>query len=183
MVNIFSARFECSFTCFPSVSSLDIYFSTRYECIFRTSFRLLLIAMIKTLKSMGSFAVLMFLTICVFALTGHIFPTRFELDFISVPLVSSVISYLFHSFRVWFSGMTFFGGRFQFSTADFTSMADSPTCELPDCDIPRSDQSSPLVSSVFSHLLHSFRVYFHIFSTRFECGFSGIILIPFPWRV
>jgi hypothetical protein len=113
----------------------------------------------------------------------HICSTRFECYLVSSPLVSSVISYLFYSFRVGFSGMTFFGGRFQFSTADFTSMADSPTCEMPDCDIPRSDQSSPLVSSVFSHLLHSFRVYFHIFSTRFECGFSGIILIPFPWRV
>jgi hypothetical protein len=29
-----------------------------------------------------------------------------------------------------------------------------------------------LVSSVFSHLVHSFRVYFHIFSTRFECIFT-----------
>ncbi len=30
-------------------------------------------------------------------------------------------------------------------------------------------QISPLVSIVFSHLLHSFRVCFRIFSTRFEC--------------
>jgi hypothetical protein len=28
----------------------------------------------------------------------------------------------------------------------------------------------PLVSGVFLHLLHSFRVYFYIFSTRFECS-------------
>ena len=31
--------------------------------------------------------------------------------------------------------------------------------------------SSSLVSSVFSHLLHSLRVCFQMFSTRFECGF------------
>ena len=37
--------------------------------------------------------------------------------------------------------------------------------------------SSPLVSSVFSHLLHSFRVYFSIFSTRFECGFTSSPLV------
>jgi hypothetical protein len=34
--------------------------------------------------------------------------------------------------------------------------------------------SSPLVSSVFLHLLHSSRVYFYIFSTRFECIFSCV---------
>ncbi len=36
-----------------------------------------------------------------------------------------------------------------------------------------SSTSSPLVSSVILHLLHSFRVYFHIFSTRFECIFRS----------
>ena len=36
-----------------------------------------------------------------------------------------------------------------------------------ECDF----SSSPLVSSVVFHLRHSFRVWFFIFSTRFECGF------------
>ena len=33
--------------------------------------------------------------------------------------------------------------------------------------------SFTLVSSVISHLLHLFRVLFHIFSTRFECSFTS----------
>jgi hypothetical protein len=37
--------------------------------------------------------------------------------------------------------------------------------------------SSPLVSSVVYHLLHSFRVYFLIFSTRFECRLSSSSLV------
>jgi hypothetical protein len=36
--------------------------------------------------------------------------------------------------------------------------------------------SSPLVSSVLSHLLHSFRVCFPIFFTRFECSFRSMLL-------
>ncbi len=39
--------------------------------------------------------------------------------------------------------------------------------------------SSPLFSSVVSHLLHSFRVYFHIFSNRFECSSH----LPHSFRV
>ncbi len=43
-----------------------------------------------------------------------------------------------------------------------------------------SSTSSPLVSSVILHLLHSFGVYFYIFSTRFEC----IFFIPiFQYRL
>ncbi len=37
--------------------------------------------------------------------------------------------------------------------------------------------SFPLVSSVFLHLPHSFRVYFYIFSTRFECIFTSSPLV------
>ncbi len=37
--------------------------------------------------------------------------------------------------------------------------------------------SSPLVSSVFLHLLNSFRVYFYIFSTRFECSITSSQLV------
>ena len=39
------------------------------------------------------------------------------------------------------------------------------------------EKSSPLVTSVFLHLLHSFRVYFYIFSTRFECIFTSSPLV------
>jgi hypothetical protein len=38
-----------------------------------------------------------------------------------------------------------------------------------ECTFP----SSPLVSSVVCHVLHSFRVYFSIFPTRFECILAG----------
>ncbi len=37
--------------------------------------------------------------------------------------------------------------------------------------------SSPLVSSVVLHLLHSFRVQFYIFSARFECSFTSSPLV------
>ncbi len=40
-----------------------------------------------------------------------------------------------------------------------------------------SFSSSPLVSSLFSHLLHSLRVYFYIFSTRFEFIFTSSPLV------
>ncbi len=49
---------------------------------------------------------------------------------------------------------------------------------------PKTPQGDPcaLVSNVVSHILHSFRVYFHIFSTRFECKFSytydDLLLLP-----
>jgi hypothetical protein len=50
--------------------------------------------------------------------------------------------------------------------------------------------SSPLVSSVVFHLLHSFRVWFFIFPTRLECSFSSSSLVwsvvfrlPHPFRV
>ncbi len=37
--------------------------------------------------------------------------------------------------------------------------------------------SSPLVLSVILHLLHSFGVYFCVFSTRFECSFASFQLV------
>jgi hypothetical protein len=41
---------------------------------------------------------------------------------------------------------------------------------------PQTCLSSPLVSSVFFDLFHSFRVYFLIFSTRFECiDFTSLV--------
>jgi hypothetical protein len=39
------------------------------------------------------------------------------------------------------------------------------------------NRSSPLVSSVVSHLPPSFRVCFHIFPTRFECVFTSSPLV------
>jgi rubrerythrin len=43
--------------------------------------------------------------------------------------------------------------------------------------------SLPLVSGVFSQLLHSFRVCFHNFSTRFECNFRSFHQRSHPRRL
>jgi hypothetical protein len=43
-----------------------------------------------------------------------------------------------------------------------------------------SFKSSPPGSSVNVHLLHSFRVWFYIFSTHFECGFFQHFSTLFP---
>jgi hypothetical protein len=82
----------------------------------------------------------------------------------SSSLISSVVLRLLHSFRVGFPT------RFECS---FTSspLVSSGVLRLPtrfEC----SFTSSPLVSSIVLRLLHSFRVLFYVFSTRFECSFS-----------
>jgi hypothetical protein len=49
-----------------------------------------------------------------------------------------------------------------------------------------SFSSSPLVSSLFLHFLHSIWVYLYIFSTRFECIFTSSLLVSsvfFRWQV
>ena len=52
--------------------------------------------------------------------------------------------------------------------------------------IDQGRQSSPLGTSVFSHLFHSERVFFHIFPTRNECSFTcspletSVVFSSFP---
>ncbi len=139
---IFSTRFDCGFHIFSTRFECSFHiFSTRFECKNSATFAWLIRSWLMWLpKDLNWSWKCSILTDRVKA----IFSTRFECGLWSSPLVSSVVYYLLHSFRV----------RFMiFSTRS-------------ECGL----WSSPLFSSAVYDLLHSFRVWFMIFSTRFECG-------------
>ncbi len=95
----------------------------------------------------------------------YIFPTRLECGFTFSPPVSSVVLYLFP------------GDNFQEKQKLQSKQINKGLRDLiHPFRIPTRFEciftSFPLVSSVVSQLSHSFRVYFHIFPTRFECDFK-----------
>ncbi len=110
---------------------LFIIFSTRFECISRSS------PLVSSVFSglLHSFRVCFHIFSTRFECSFHIFSTRFECIFTSSLLVSGVVSHLLHSFRVQFSHLLH-SFRVQFS------------------HLPHSFRVQ------FSHLLHSFRVQF-----------------------
>ncbi len=73
-------------------------------------------------------------------------PTRLEFSFASSPLLSSVV------LHTWTS-------RYSQLLSPFPKSL----------NLGYGLRSCPLISSVFCYLLHSFRVYFVLFSTHFEC--------------
>ncbi len=133
-----------------------------------------------------------------------IFSTHFECIYLNSPLVLSVFTHLPHSFRVYllnFSTRFECSFRFPEKAADAYTHAGDLSLALQLYISSKSKDSlekaivlvgksrerklinqlvswnSPLVLSVFSHHLHSLRVYFHIFSTRFECTFKSSPLV------
>ena len=88
--NIFSTRFECIFTSSPLVSSVFSHLLHSFRVYF--SYHILRHSLLCTPKELvcGHFL----------DIQGHLFSTRFECNFTSSPLVSSVVLHLFHSFRV-----------------------------------------------------------------------------------
>ncbi len=140
----------------------------------REYFRELIIQSAKSLKQKNSkikcsfFMWFSFDLLIKLAVFEAIFSTRLECSFNSCPPVSSVVLHLLHSFRVYFfpfkNPPTFFKSyRFKSTFFNFfQNVLDWGQIK-----------NRNIRGNFGSDFLYSFRVYFHIFPTRFECIFTS----------
>ncbi len=105
----------------------------------------------------------------------HIFSTRFECGFTSSPPVSSVVSHLLHSSRVWFH---IFPTRFE---CGFTSSPLVLSVVLPQAG---GSESDPLISPMYlENLAVIFDVDMSEEGTFFTLETSVVSNLPHPKRV
>ena len=88
----------------------------------------------------------------------QVFSTRFECIFTSSPPVSSVFLNLLHSFRVYFKQLHLPGNHIDDFGVSILVPSLAENAKALEYLGLSEYASSPLVSSVVSHLLHSFRV-------------------------
>ena len=110
----------------------------------------------------------------IFKIILEIFNTRFECGFPSSPLVSSVVSHLLCLLRAF----SIFSTRFECSFK--SSSLVSSVASLVQLGCLCSTNNATNYPQILDHehqklksktcFLHSFRVYFYIFPTRFECN-------------
>jgi hypothetical protein len=129
-------------------------FPTRFECSFQDPFCQYRKSTLKTLNispkiQNKKFKTKLFGLLHSFRVWFYIFSTRFECSFTSSPLVSSVVFRKYQKQR----------NKYYFAVLTFDSV-----------------ETSQFVYSELDglgNLLHSFRVYFYIFSALFECIFTS----------